>query len=211
MRARTGLWEPRGGNDPGPPGPRYPPALAGRRRASTGSISLYFCHPRAVNGYEMSSLAAPVCPRPHFLPPPARLRHHGSPGTRNTPAWRGCQPRQADSVAAPSPRGDRSAPIFKSSQAAAYGSRHAIHEDGTREDGEFYGPRPLPEAPTGHPPGSAAKIEVMRERAEQFEQLHHPQDAGVEGLTIEALAALVMQPPPKRTDEEKAARRAKES
>src|SRR6516164_1710347 len=32
--------------------PRHPPSLALPRSAATGSISLYFCHPRVVNGYQ---------------------------------------------------------------------------------------------------------------------------------------------------------------
>ena len=41
MRARTGLWEPRGGNAPGPPGPmcpQLPGSSAGRSLREIGRL-----------------------------------------------------------------------------------------------------------------------------------------------------------------------------
>ena len=47
-------------------------------------------------------------------------------------------------------------------------------EDAANAD--FYGPAPLPDAPTNAVPGSLKKLRVMAERARLRTQLHHPDD-----------------------------------
>ncbi len=48
---------------------------------------------------------------------------------------------------------------------------------GRKGTGLKAGPAPLPKAPTTHPPGSAGKLDVMRQRAAKSEQIFHPGDA----------------------------------
>lgn len=50
--------------------------------------------------------------------------------------------------------------------------------------------RYLPATPTAALPGTAEKIEVMRERASRGEQLHHPQDARLDQADLPALLDL---------------------
>ena len=54
---------------------------------------------------------------------------------------------------------------------------------GRKGIGNFCGNAPLPALPTDAPPGSAAKIEVLIERAEKHQTLWHPDDATAAGPT----------------------------
>jgi hypothetical protein len=51
---------------------------------------------------------------------------------------------------------------------------------GRRGDGNFYGAAPLPPFPTQAAPGSPEKIALLTQRAQQRQQLFHPQDADYE-------------------------------
>jgi hypothetical protein len=51
---------------------------------------------------------------------------------------------------------------------------------GWRGPGNFYGEAPLPPFATRATPGSAEKIALLTQRAQQRQQLFHPADAGCE-------------------------------
>jgi len=64
-----------------------------------------------------------------------------------------------------------------------YGDRRVRRQYGPagprgRRGFDAYGRRPLPLAPTSAPPGSAAKVLILAERARRRQQLFHPGDAG---------------------------------
>lgn len=61
---------------------------------------------------------------------------------------------------------------------------------GNRGIADRNGEQPLPAEPTGHPPGSEKKIEVMAQRASRGEQLHHPLDATFAESRARALNSL---------------------
>jgi hypothetical protein len=57
MRARTGLWDPRVGNDPGPPGPNRVAPISLRASVQSTACMDFFWSPCIYNHYEES------CPR----------------------------------------------------------------------------------------------------------------------------------------------------
>jgi hypothetical protein len=61
MRARTGLWEPRVGNDPGPPGPNRVAPISLRASVQSTACMDFFWSPCIYNHYEES------CPDAMFL------------------------------------------------------------------------------------------------------------------------------------------------
>ena len=52
------------------------------------------------------------------------------------------------------------------------------------------GAAPMPAEPTGHPPGSPGKIEVLCQRAARGERLWHPGDAGWEAAAAKVVEAV---------------------
>ncbi len=55
---------------------------------------------------------------------------------------------------------------------------------GRRGPGNFHGNVPLPPFPTAALPGSPEKIAILEQRAQQRQELFHPEDATLEGAPI---------------------------
>jgi hypothetical protein len=53
----------------------------------------------------------------------------------------------------------------------------SISKYGRRGPGNFFGSAPLPPVPTKAPPGSPEKIALLSQRAQQRQELFHPDDA----------------------------------